>query len=323
MSKNTFFLEPVPPFRLDLTAWTLRRRPDNAIDRRDGVTYRRALALPGGPVEAAVVQTGPPEAARLRVTVRGVPLDPEVKRAVTLDLERLLGVRIDLAAFYQLASRDAELRPLVERFRGMKPPRFPSVFESVINAIASQQVSRTLAIRLLNRLAASYGVTFRDGDATAHAFPRSNDLAAFRPADLQRLGFSQQKGRAMIELAKSITEGGLDLEGLAELPDDEAVERLCGLRGVGRWTAEYVLLRGLGRTHVFPGDVVGVRNNLQRWLHLTNPPDCAAVRLTLARWRPYGGLVYFHLLLDRLAGAGFLEAGAPPQTAGGTSPQQA
>ena len=94
----------------------------------------------------------------------------------------------------------------------------------------------------------------------------------------------QQKGRAMIELAESITEGDLDLEVLAELPDEEAVKRLRGLRGVGSWTAEYVLLRGLGRTHVFPGGVAGARNNLQRWLHLASPLDDAAARRILERW---------------------------------------
>lgn len=76
-----------------------------------------------------------------------------------------------------------------------------------------------------------------------------------------------------------------------------------------------MLLRGLGRTHVFPGDDVGARKNLQRWLNLVKPLDYAAVERTLKRWHPYGGLVYFHLLLDRLEEAGFLQAGASqPQT---------
>ena len=87
---------------------------------------------------------------------------------------------------------------------------------------------------------------------------------------------------------------------LAPLPDDEAVNRLCELRGVGRWTAEYVLLRGLGRTHIFPGDDVGARKNLQRWLRLANSLDYQGVRRVLSRWGGYAGLVYFHLLLDRL-----------------------
>jgi DNA-3-methyladenine glycosylase II len=315
MSQDAFFLEPISPFRLDFTAWTLRRRPDNVVDRWDGQTYHRVLTLLGGPVEVAVTQTAPPETPRLRVTVGDATLRPEVKQGVTAALERLLGFRTDVAAFYRLASRDTALGLLAQRFVGMKPPRFATVFESVITAIASQQVTRTVGVLLLNRLAISYGAAVHEGDAATYAFPRAEDLGTLRPDDLRQLGFSRQKGRAMIELARSIMMKDLDLEGLAELPDEEAIECLCGLRGVGRWSAEYVLLRGLGQTHVFPGDDVGARKNLQRWLKLVKPLDYAAVNRVLYRWRPYAGLVYFHLLLDRLSEAGFLPAGASqPQT---------
>jgi DNA-3-methyladenine glycosylase II len=309
MSRSTFHLEPVPAFRLDLTVWTLRRRPDNAVDRWDGQTYRRVLPLPAGPVEIVVTQVGPPEVPKLRVSVEGQPPHSSVKTAVTSALGRLLGLHIDLAAFYRIAARQGRVGQLARRFRGMKPPRFATVFESIVNPIACQQVTLTLGIRLLNSLAASYGAALPKGDATVHAFPRPDDLAGLRPDELRRLGFSQQKGHAMIELARSITEGRFDLDELAELPDEEAVERLRGLRGVGRWTAEYVLLRGLGRTNVFPGDDVGARNNLQRWLHLAGPLDYEGVQRILARWQCCGGLIYFHLLLDRLAEAGYLQAG--------------
>lgn len=308
MSRNTFFLEPVAPFRLDLTVWTLRRRPDNAIDRWDGATYRRVLALADGTVEVAVVQTEPPEVPRLRVTVHGAPLRSKLKQAVTAALERLLGLRTDLTAFYHLASPDAELGPMVQRFRGMKPPRFLSIFEGVVNAIANQQVTLTVGILLLSRLSGGHGPAVAGERGPAHAFPRPEDLASVTPEALRQLGFSQQKGRAMIELAQTSNEEYTNLERLAALPDEEAIASLCRLRGVGRWSAEYVLLRTLGRLHVFPGDDVGARNNLQRWLHLTEPLDYAAVGRTLARWHPYGGLIYFHLLLDRLAEAGHLHA---------------
>ena len=84
---------------------------------------------------------------------------------------------------------------------------------------------------------------------------------------------------------------------------EAALARLTGLRGVGRWTAEYVLLRGLGRLHLFPGDDIGARNRLRRWLHLREPLDYERVRRLLRRWRPYAGLVYLHMLLDGLAEA--------------------
>jgi DNA-3-methyladenine glycosylase II len=307
----------VPPFRLDLTVWTLRRRPDNAVDRWDGQTYRRVLPLMAGPVEVVVTQVGLPEAPQLRVSVEGQPFHSPVKTAVASALGRLLGLHIDLAAFYRFALRQGRMGQLARRFRGMKPPRFATVFESIVNAIACQQVTLTLGIRLLNRLAANYGPALQKGDDATHAFPRPDDLAGLRPEELRRLGFSRQKGQAMIDLARSITEGRFDLDELAELPDAEAVERLRGLRGVGRWTAEYVLLRGLGRTSIFPGDDIGARNNLQRWLHLAGPLDYAGVQRTLARWQRFGGLIYFHLLLDRLEEAGYLEAGTQQRPSGG------
>jgi DNA-3-methyladenine glycosylase II len=313
MAPGTFELQPVSPFRLDLAVWTLRRRPANVVDRWDGTTYRRVLPLSQGTVEVAVSQHGPPEDALLRVAVAGQPLRAAVRGAVTSALERLLGLSIDLTEFYQFAAHHRPLAPLAQRFRGMKPPRFATVFEGVINAMACQQMTLTLGIRLLSDLAAAFGAAFDNGDETVYAFPRPADLAGLSTSDLRRLGFSHQKGRAMIELARSIIEGRLDLEHFADLSDDEAVKRLYELRGVGRWTAEYVLLRGLGRTHIFPGDDVGARNNLRRWLGITTPLDYESIREQLSPFGQYAGLVYFHLLLDRLSEAG--ELGANDSTA--------
>jgi DNA-3-methyladenine glycosylase II len=307
MMRNAFFLQPVAPFRLDLTVWALRRRPRNTIDRWDGEEYRRTLALAGGPVEVASIQTGLPREPQLQVTVHGAAVDSELKQAVTAALERLLGLRIDLTAFYRLASPDAELGPLSRRFRGMKPPRFLSVFEGAVNAIANQQVSLTVGIHLLSHLAERYGPAIAGEEGGTNAFPRPEDLAHVLPESLRQLGFSRQKGRAIIELAQRFDEEQADLQHLATLSDEQAVARLCRQRGIGRWSAEYVLLRTFGRLHVFPGDDVGARNNLQRWLGLAKPLDYATVGRTLARWSPFAGLVYFHLLLDRLDEAGYLQ----------------
>lgn len=142
------------------------------------------------------------------------------------------------------------------------------------------------------------------GRIRPRGLPQSLQVVAIR---LRELGFSRQKGRAILELAAAVVEGKVDLEALAALPDQAALARLRDLRGVGRWTAEYVLLRSLGRLHVFPGDDVGARNNLQAWLRLPRPLNYDAVSRTLNRWQRYGGLIYFHLLLGRLAEAGCVE----------------
>jgi len=292
----TFQVKPVPPFRLDLTVQALRRRAINAIDRWNCTTYRRILVVDGRPLGIEVVQIAPSERPRLQVTARGSSLPPSARLAVISALSRLLGFDRRLDDFYAAAADDPGLDQFARRFRGLKPPRFPTVFEALINAFACQQVTLSLGIQLLNRLAAACAPGLDVQGDRAHAFPSPDALARLEPDEFRALGFSRQKGAAMVELARAVAGGRLDLDELEELDDAAAVAWLRSLRGVGRWTAEYVLLRGLGRLHVFPGDDVGARNGLQHWLGILEPLDYD-VRRVLARWQPFQGLVYLHLLL--------------------------
>ena len=306
MSEISFQLKPVAPFRLDLTAWVLRRRTVNSWDRWDGQVYQRILVLRGKPVEVKVRQIGPPANPKLYITAAGLRLASEATSLLTANLNRMLGLQIDLGKFYRFAGKDRLLKGLAQRFQGMKPPRFPTVFEALMNAIACQQFTLTSGIRMLNRVVTTWGVPFSGAAVSAHAFPRPEDLAGLEMEILRKLGFSRQKAAALIDLARTVSEGRLNLENLESMDDEGALEKLQQLRGVGRWTAEYALLRGLGRFHIFPGDDVGVRNRLQRWLNLRKPLDYEGVRRIMRRWQPYGGLIYFHLLLTGLEEGGYI-----------------
>lgn len=305
MERLSFSLDPAPPFRLDLTVWAIRRRPENETDRWDGETYERVLAVQGKPVLVRVTQSGSASTPRLEVTASARHLPANVKATATTALERLFGVHTDLRPFYRLAAEHRRLDELASRFMGLKPPRFPTVWEGLVNGIACQQFSLTVGILLLNRLAALCGLPFGEG-VIRHAFPGPQALARAAPESLRSQGFNTAKTRELIGLGQAITSGQLDLEALEDFDNREAMARLLELPGVGRWTAEYVLLRGLGRIDVFPGDDVGARNNLARWLRLREPFDYARVMRVTSKWKPYGGLVYFHLLLDGLERAGHL-----------------
>ena len=158
MSQRSFSITPVPPFRLDLTVWALRRRPENAVDRWDGRTYRRILMIDRQAVEVAVHQSGGPEEPQLEVDLTGSRLTVRQEELARALLERMLGAQKDLKPFYRLATGDPRLQPLVDEFRGLKPPQFPTVFEAVANGIACQQLSLLVGILLLSRLAHKVGV---------------------------------------------------------------------------------------------------------------------------------------------------------------------
>jgi DNA-3-methyladenine glycosylase II len=307
MPTRTLWLKPHPPFRLDFTVWALRRRPENQVDRWDGRTYRRTVLAAGIPISLAVQMEGSPDSPRLRVGLTAPSLPEGVVEEAVRALDHLLGLSVDLSGFYRHVKGDARLGPWALRFRGMRPPRFPTVFEALINAIACQQVTLTLGIRLINRLAEAFGRRVEEDPEAPPAFPGAEDLAGRSLEALRALGFSRQKARAILTLAEMTAAGAIHPESWGSLPDAEAIARLQGLHGVGRWSAEYVLLRGMGRLHIFPADDVGARNHLRRWLGRRRPLDAQQVRNALKPWHPYAGLVYFHLLLKHLDEQGILE----------------
>jgi DNA-3-methyladenine glycosylase II len=299
-------LDPRAPFRLDLTAWALRRRSHNAVDRWDTGIYERVVSLDGGPLALSVTQAAGPDAPRLSVVLAGRPVDQPGEVLARSTVDRLLGLSVDLSPFAAMAAPDPLLGPLASRLRGLKPPRFPTVFEALVNGVACQQLSLAVGIHLLNRLAADRGRAVFDDPDGPRAFPGPEDLAPLETDDLRPHGFSFTKARTIIQTARAIVTGDLDLEALERLEDTAAIERLISLRGIGRWTAEYVLLRGLGRLHIFPGDDVGAHNKLRRLFGIDRPLDYETVQQLVGRWHPYAGVVYFHLLLDSLSRTGQL-----------------
>jgi DNA-3-methyladenine glycosylase II len=296
-------------FRLDLTAWALRRRPHNEIDRWHAPTYRRVVSIEGGPVALSVTQGDGPDAPRLSTLLSGRPVDEPAELLARGALERLLGLSVDLSAFAEMAELDPLLGPLAERMRGLKPPRFPTVFEALVNGVACQQLSLTVGIHLLNRLTAAHGRPVAQDPRGPRAFPDPDQLAGVQPDQLKRHGFSLTKARTIVETARAIVAGDLDLESLDQLDDPAAIERLTRLRGIGRWTAEYVLLRGLGRLQIFPGDDVGAHNKLRRLFGIDTELDYDSVKRLVARWHPYAGMVYFHLLLESLSETALMNEG--------------
>ena len=188
LGRLTFQVEPVPPFRLDLTAWALRRRASNAVDCWDGTTHRRVLVVDGQPLGIEVVQVAPPERPMLRVMVSGSNLRPSTRSAVRSALTRMLGFDRCLTDFYRVAADDPVLGPLAQVYRGLKPPRYPTLFETLVNAFACQQVTLSLGIQLLNRLAEACAPGLDGIDGRAFAFPGPADLAGRAPDELRALG---------------------------------------------------------------------------------------------------------------------------------------
>jgi DNA-3-methyladenine glycosylase II len=300
--EEKILLSVVPPFRLDLTVWALRRRKENSFDSWSHGVYQRVLVIKGKPILTRSRQIESKGEPKIEVTLKGST--PDVRAEATRIIEWMLGIKTNLGDFYRIALPDDKLGPLARRFMGLKPPRFSSLFEALVNGICCQQLSLTVGILLLSRLSEKYGLSVPD--ERMNSFPEPQRLAKATIQELRELGLSRQKAAAIIELSENFAREPLEFRDLEGLDNEAVVVRLAPYRGVGRWTAEYTLLRGLGRLNMFPGDDVGARNSLKRWFGIEKPLSYHDVNTIMAKWRPFEGLIYIHFLLNNLYEQGFV-----------------
>jgi DNA-3-methyladenine glycosylase II len=177
------------------------------------------------------------------------PLDDETRPVI----QHLLGLAFDLDAFAEranvLRNTNPTLAELVVRLRGFRPPLVPGPFEMLVGSIVSQQVSLFSAFAIRNRLVERFG----ERAEHAYAFPTRERLARASEDELLALGFSRRKADYVLGIVRS----DIDVDALAELPDEEVKARLVAVRGLGEWSADWYLARHLGRPEAWPaGDLI-------------------------------------------------------------------
>jgi len=306
-----FTLTPRRPYSLALTAERYTRFPE-VVDRFSDGVYRRLLSVGRG-VLVSIAQTGPPSAARLEVQLDGRLADSPTARAAALRVAGVaLGASSDVAGFYRAHADDPVLGGAIRAFRGLRVAGVPTLWEALVTAVLAQQVNLMFAYDIRRELAERYGARARFFGQTFVGFPPTAPLASETLPRLLRFRLSRSKAIAIRSLARAFEEGRLSEEGLSALPDAEAIERLIALPGVGRWTAEIGLLRGLGRPDIFPAGDLGVVKYLAQGLlgHATRAKEDEMRQFSL-RWAPHRSLalVYGYAELTRRKAAP-----SPPST---------
>lgn len=292
------------PFRLDLTANVLRRLSTNVVDLFDGTRYRRLIGDVDAPAVLSVTQTAPGE------------LTADIEGSTAYDarvlLERLLGIDVDLAPFDRAAASIAWLAPLAAGARGVKPPRYPSLWEACVNAIVYQQVSIHAAGAILRRVIEGHATPVALGAERLYPFPSARTIVDADAGELRAAGLSVHKVVALRAVARAILEGTMDEASLALFPTPELMTQLAVHRGIGPWTAAIVALRGFGRLDLFPMNDSGVAKSVRG---LSGRAD-VDVESLLARLGEQRGMLYYHLLLGRLAARGDVELAPVPGGSG-------
>jgi DNA-3-methyladenine glycosylase II len=246
----------------------------------DGAWVLRVWGTPEAPWVVAVREAG----ARWEVTAWGAD-PPEARNAA----RALFSLDHPLSEFYEKLRREPVLHGTDRRFRGLRIPRDPHLYEALLHSIVGQQLSVRAAHTIKQRLFAAAHSVVEVGGVEVPRVPSPDEIEGLGPDGLRSVGLSGAKTRSILSLAARQKAGVFDDELYARGPTEAAVERLDAEPGVGRWTAENALLRGVGRTDLFIAGDLGVRAALQAYGVMPRSAPEADARAWAERFYPGWG----------------------------------
>ena len=205
-------------------------------------------------------------------------------------LTRVLNLTRDPGTF-ERAAIGTPFESLVQRLPGLRIPQTPTLYEGLVWSILGQQVNLAFCFALRRRLCEVAGTP--RGNLFEHPGPER--IAEIPIEELLILQFSRRKAEYVVSISREIADGRLNLETLARGSATRAHAALIAHRGIGPWSANYILMRAFGFADGLPVGDTGLTSGLQRVLNLETRPDVAETIRLMEPIRPYRSLATMHL----------------------------
>ena len=240
-----------------------------------------------------------PNGGRWRVEARGA--SPSRARQAAREM---FSFDHPLEEFYHLVRREPVLRGTERSFRGLRLPRDASLYEALVSAVIGQQLSVRAAATLARRLRDATGSYVEADGLELPTVPSPRAIRRLGLPGLRRTGLSRVKSHSLLALAHSQEKLRFGASEFQALTTEAAIERLDQEPGIGRWTAENALLRGVGRTDLFVAGDLGLRVALARYgvlpRHAPEEVARAWARAHYPNWGSYATIyLWKKLVADR------------------------
>ena len=254
-------------------------------------TYYRGLNWGDCPFVVAARQDG----TKIEVTIPGGETEQQMEFGL-LSIRQLLSLDVPLDGFYSMLKGDPVLASRVQELWGLRPQRMESVFEALVMAVIGQQISGSVARVIRDEIVNHYGRHLEADGYTIPVFPCAEALIEAGRQGLRSHKLSERKADYILNVARHAQEGLLDSSRFDGWEDSQIIDELTSIRGVGRWTAEWVLMGALGRMDAFPtGDLALRRAVAELYFQGEEITVEQLKEFGELRWRPYRGLVTTYL----------------------------
>ena len=295
-------LDPLPPFDFDLSA-QIFSNGDGRVQRYEDGVFSEIVRLSGAPALIRVSSQGTVDHPRLLVLVEVEAEDAfteedgeEGRADIEAVVVRLFNLNLDLLPFYEAVKSDRIMLQITRRLWGLHSPSTATVFEALVDSIIEQQISLKAAWSMQSRLIEAFGGALTLRGRTYFAYPKPENLAAATIEQLRSCGLSGRKAEYVQGVAK-LVQDGLDLESFQSWSEEKIIEELSRIRGVGVWTAEMTMIRGMQKYDAFPGDDIGLRRIIAHYYYEGKKITGDEARQTASAWSGWRGLASFYLVM--------------------------
>ncbi len=282
-----------------------RRSGDDLLDRWDGSTFIRTVFAEGKPLAFATSF----EQGRDGLSARVVLERPRDREAVE-PVVRAMFVTPP-TEYLELRRRDPLVDTLELEYPGVRSVRQANLFGALVRCVTTQQVNLRWAATCRRRMAETFGRLHRVGGAEVYSLEPER-IAELDPAQIRALQITTRKAEYIVNLARIIARGDLTMEALAQASDEDVIARLSAIRGIGLWTAEWILARSLGRPRVVAGDL-GVRKAIGIGYMGGARPSEEETRRATVHWGASAGVaqaLILHALAEKRLASLAAQAGA-------------
>ncbi|MBO9151579.1 DNA-3-methyladenine glycosylase family protein [Chitinophaga sp. GCM10012297] len=221
-------------------------------------------------------------------------LSAEGEKNIRNFITRWLHLDGDMGPFYDFSAKDALLGPLVRDYNGLRLIGIPDLFEAVTWTITGQQINLGFAYTLKQRLIQAFGYVLEEGGHTYHLYPHPAVIAVLQPEALTVMQFSRSKAEALIRVAKLMAAGELNEEKIAAQSFEEAKNTLTAIKGIGPWSANYVLMKFAQHPQALPLEDAGLHNALKARLNMPAKPTLAEVKQITRHWQQHAAYATFY-----------------------------
>lgn len=300
---QTVELVPVAPFDFDLTAQIFAGGDRQVRTYTNGV-FHQVANLNGTLALLSMAANGSVERPKLDLTVKSnTPLSQNQVQCAQQTVKNIFNLDLDLKGFHQQIRKDPTMHKIAHQLCGLKTPTTPTVFEALVDSIIEQQISIKVARAIEERLAKKFGEPIEIDGETYFGFPTPKNIVDATVQEVQQVGLSGRKAQYIHGAAELIVEGKLDLEHLKNNGDSEQIiKELDAIKGIGVWTAELTMLRGMQRLDSLPADDFGIRRVISTYYNGGKPIKASEAREIAKQWGRWKGLAAYYLIVAEVRG---------------------